>query len=207
MAGIPRIPSYPMPTRATLPANVAQWTVDPERAVFLVHDMQSFFLKPLPSPLRDELVHNVALLRKQCDNLDVPVAYTAQPGRMTDQQRGLLKDFWGPGMSAEPGERAVVPELAPAPSDWSLIKWRYSAFHNSDLLARMRSAGRDQLILSGVYAHVGVLTTALEAFSHDIQPFLVADALGDFTEADHRHTLAYAALCCAMVVLTEDVLR
>ena len=130
-----------MPNRATLPANVAQWTVDPERAVFLVHDMQSFFLKPLPSPLRDELVHNVALLRKQCDNLDVPVAYTAQPGRMTDQQRGLLKDFWGPGMSAEPGERAVVPELAPAPSDWSLIKRRYSAFHNSDLLARMRSAG------------------------------------------------------------------
>ena len=56
MAGIPRIPSYPMPTRATLPANVAQWTVDPERAVFLVHDMQSFFLKPLPSPVRDELV-------------------------------------------------------------------------------------------------------------------------------------------------------
>ena len=61
---IPRSP-HPMPTRATLPANVAQWTVDPERAVFLVHDMQSFFLKPLPSPLRDELVHNVALLRKQ----------------------------------------------------------------------------------------------------------------------------------------------
>ncbi len=207
MAEIPRIPSYPMPTRATLPANVAQWTVDPERAVFLVHDMQSFFLKPLASPLRNELVHNVALLRKQCDVLDVPVAYTAQPGRMTDQQRGLLKDFWGPGMSTEPNERAVVPELAPAASDWSLTKWRYSAFHNSDLLARMRSAGRDQLILSGVYAHVGVLTTALDAFSHDIQPFLVADAVGDFTEADHHHTLAYAALCCAMVVLTEDVLQ
>ena len=67
-----------------------------------------------------------------------------------------------------------------------LTKWRYSAFYRSDLLERMRAAGRDQLILCGVYAHVGVLTTALEAFSHDIQPFLVADALGDFTEADHR---------------------
>ena len=80
MAGIPRIPSYPMPTRATLPANVAQWTVDPDRAVLLVHDMQRYFLKPLPSPLRDELVHNVALLRKHCADLGVPVAYTAQPG-------------------------------------------------------------------------------------------------------------------------------
>ncbi|MFD4430898.1 isochorismatase family protein [Nocardia sp. NPDC058497] len=207
MAGIPKIPSYPMPTRTTLPANVAQWTVDPERAVLLLHDMQSFFLKPLASPLRDELVHNSTMLRKRCVDLDVPIAYTAQPGGMTDRQRGLLKDFWGPGMSTEPHERGVVPELAPEASDWLLTKWRYSAFHNSDLLARMRSAGRDQLILSGVYAHVGVLTTALDAFSHDIQPFLVADALADFTEADHHSTLAYASLCCAMVVLTEDVLQ
>ena len=101
--------------------------------------------------------------------------------------------------------REVAPELAPTATDWVLTKWRYSAFHRSDLLARMRSAGRDQLVLSGVYAHVGVLATALDAFSHDIQPFLVADALGDFTAADHRRTLEYAAQCCAMVVLTEDV--
>lgn len=195
-----------MPTRTTLPAGVAQWTVDPARAVLLLHDMQSFFLKPLASPLRDELVSNAALLRTRCVELGVPIAYTAQPGGMTDLQRGLLKDFWGPGMSTEPEEREVVPALAPDASDWVLTKWRYSAFHNSDLLARMRMAGRDQLVLTGVYAHVGVLTTALDAFSHDIQPFLVADALGDFTEADHHRTLAYAALCCARVVLTEDVL-
>ena len=37
---------------------------------------------------------------------------------MTDEQRGLLKDFWGPGMRAEPGDRQVVAELAPAASDW-----------------------------------------------------------------------------------------
>ena len=204
--GIPTIASYPMPTRTTLPADVAQWTVDPARAVLLLHDMQNYFLEPLASPLREELVNNAALLRKQCVDLDMPIAYTAQPGGMTDQQRGLLKDFWGPGMSTEPREREVVSELAPAASDWLLTKWRYSAFHNSDLLARMRSAGRDQLIVAGVYAHVGVLTTVLDAFSHDIQPFLVADALGDFTEADHHSTLAYAAACCATVVLTEGVL-
>ncbi|CAO0836759.1 hypothetical protein SMICM17S_04668 [Streptomyces microflavus] len=28
----------------------------------------------------------------------MPVAYTAQPGSMTPEQRGLLKDFWGPGI-------------------------------------------------------------------------------------------------------------
>ncbi|CDI94963.1 phenazine biosynthesis protein PhzD [Pseudomonas aeruginosa PA38182] len=51
----------------------------------------------------------------------------------------------------------VVEELAPGPDDWLLTKWRYSAFFHSDLLQRMRAAGRDQLVLCGVYAHVGVL--------------------------------------------------
>jgi isochorismate hydrolase len=205
MAGIPPITSYLLPTRATMPDNVAAWTLQPERAVLLVHDMQEFFLEPFPGPLRDDLLRNAGLLRQRCTGLGVPIAYTAHIGRMTEQQRGLLKDFWGPGMRSEPTDREVVPELAPTAADWKLTKWRYSAFHRSDLLTRMRSAGRDQLVLSGVYAHIGVLVTALDAFSHDIQPFLVADAIGDFTAADHHRTLEYAARCCAKVVLTEDV--
>ncbi len=67
----------------------------------------------------------------------MPVAYTAQPGSMTDEQRGLLKDIWGPGMRAEPADREMVPELAPADGDWVLTKWRYSAFVRTDLLERM----------------------------------------------------------------------
>jgi isochorismate hydrolase len=206
MAGLPTIPAYPLPTPQDLPVNIAEWTVRPERAALLLHDMQGYFLNALPQPLRSELVHNAALLRKRCVEAGVPVAYTAQPGRMTEQDRGLLKDFWGPGMRSATEDRDVVPELAPQSGDWVFTKWRYSAFFRSDLLARLRASGRDQLIICGVYAHVGVLMTAVEAFTNDIQPFLVADALGDFSAADHRFTLDYAARRCAMVVTTQEVL-
>jgi isochorismate hydrolase len=205
MAGIPLIAPYPLPTRESLPENLARWTLQPGRAVLLVHDMQGFFVRALPDPLRSDLVHNAAQLRKRCVALGVPVAYTAQPGRMTDEQRGLLKDFWGPGMRTEPADREMVPELAPCEDDWLLTKWRYSAFFRSDLKERMRASGRDQLILCGVYAHVGVLATALEAFTNDIQAFLVADALGDFSEGDQRLALGYAAQRCGMVVTSEEV--
>ncbi|MGN2259519.1 isochorismatase family protein, partial [Pseudomonas aeruginosa] len=130
-----------------------------------------------------------------------------QPGSMTEEQRGLLKDFWGPGMRASPADREVVEELAPGPDDWLLTKWRYSAFFHSDLLQRMRAAGRDQLVLCGVYAHVGVLISTVDAYSNDIQPFLVADAIADFSEAHHRMALEYAASRCAMVVTTDEVLE
>nr|UPA71908.1 phenazine biosynthesis protein PhzD [Streptomyces sp.] len=205
MVGIPPIEPYALPTAGDLPANTAQWTADPERAVLLVHDMQRFFLAPFPDSVRDQMVSNAVALRDRAAALGVPVAYTAQPGNMTQKERGLLADFWGPGMRRDLADRGVAGDLAPREGDWQLTKWRYSAFHNSPLLERMRKAGRDQLVLCGVYAHIGVLMTAVEAFAHDIQPFLVADAVADFDESHHRMALEYAAGRCAMVVTAKEV--
>ena len=205
MPGIPEIVPYRMPS--DLPANVARWTVDPARAVLLIHDMQRFFLRPFAghAPVTD-LVTNTARLRHKAAALGIPVAYTAQPGGMSPSQRGLLKDFWGPGMTPTPADREVVDPVAPTDGDWLLTKWRYSAFYNTELRARMWRAGRDQLVICGVYAHVGVLMSAVEAFTYDIQPFVVADATADFSEAEHRLALNYAAGRCAVVTTTDDVL-
>lgn len=204
--GIPPIAPYPLPSAGELPDNVASWTADPDRAVLLIHDMQRYFVRPFPDQISTTLVSNVAALLDRCRALDVPVAYTAQPGGMTDEQRGLLKDFWGPGMRVDPADREVVPPLTPRPADWVLTKWRYSAFFSSDLLDRIRANGRDQLIVCGVYAHVGVLMSAVDAFTNDIQPFLVADATADFSAEYHRLALDYAAQRCAVVCTTKEVL-
>ena len=59
-----------------------------------------------------DLVRNIALLRERCTALGIPVAYTTQPGSMTEDQRGLLKDFWGPGMSVSPEEREMLAQVA-----------------------------------------------------------------------------------------------
>ncbi|MEU5779376.1 isochorismatase family protein [Streptomyces venezuelae] len=205
MTGIPAIQPYPLPADGDLPAPAVTWTARADRSVLLVHDMQRYFLKPFPDPLRRQLIDNAAQLRDRCAALGIPVAYTAQPGGMSEEQRGLLKDFWGPGMRPEPEDRQVVDALAPAATDWLLTKWRYSAFFNTDLLQRMRAAGRDQLILCGVYAHVGVLATAVDAFTHDIQPFFVADATADFSQDYHRSALTYAAERCARVTTVKGL--
>jgi bifunctional isochorismate lyase/aryl carrier protein len=49
--------------------------------------------------------------------------------------------------------------------------------------------------------------TTGEAYAHDIQTFVVGDAVADFTLADHRMTLQYVATRCGMTVSTETVLR
>lgn len=205
---IPALAPYPMPTEPSLPANQVDWRADAARAVLLLHDMQSYFLQPYAqddSPYA-ELIANVRRLRDQASALGVPVVYSAQPGGMDRAERGLLYDFWGPGMSSQDSDIRIVEDLRPAEGDVVLTKWRYSAFARSRLLDVIRGAGRDQLIVCGVYAHVGCLMTAVDAFSMDVQPFFMADAVADFSADYHRLALEYAAQRCAAVVSTGQLL-
>jgi trans-2,3-dihydro-3-hydroxyanthranilic acid synthase len=206
MTGIPRIAPYPLPGPGDLPDNIARWTIDPSRAVLLIHDMQRYFLRPLPDCLRADLVRGAALILEHCREHDVRVAYTKQPGDMGAAERGLLKDFWGQGMTATATDRQVIPPLTPRDGDWVFTKWRYSAFFRSRLLDQMREHGRDQLVICGVYAHVGVLTTAIEAFSHDIETFVVADAVADFSRQHHWQALEHASRCCAVITTVKEIL-
>ena len=136
---------------------------------------------------------------------NIPVYYTAQPPRQNPADRRLLTDFWGDGLQDDESAQ-ILDELAPTEADTVLTKWRYSAFVRSPLEEQLKDLGRDQLIISGVYAHIGCLTTALEAFMRDIQPFMVADALADFTEEEHRMACEYASGRCARVLDTAEVL-
>ena len=205
--GIPPITPYAMPHESELPGNQVPWRPDPSRAVLLIHDMQRHFVNHFGAgePVT-ELVENIRRIRQTANQLGVPVVYTAQTGSMSREDRGLLHGFWGPGMSSDAASTGIVDRLAPGPLDIVLAKWRYSAFQRSDLETIIRAGGRDQLIVCGVYAHVGCLMTASEAFALDIQPFLVADALADLSLDDHLMALRYAADRCAVPVSLADVL-
>ncbi|QDQ29398.1 isochorismatase family protein [Chitinimonas arctica] len=190
-----------MPLASAMPANRVNWRPDPARAVLLIHDMQDYFLDfyavdaaPIP-----QLLDHIGQLRAACDSVGVPVVYTAQPAEQSLADRGLLTDWWGPGLTARPERASVASVLAPRPQDTVLTKWRYSAFVRSDLLQRMQAQGRDQLIVCGVYAHIGCMLTAADAFMNDIQPFFAGDALADFSPEQHAMALDYVAQRCGVV--------
>ncbi|SEL33633.1 bifunctional isochorismate lyase / aryl carrier protein [Bosea lupini] len=205
---IPQITDYSMPAASAFPANRTQWRPDPKRAVLLIHDMQRYFLRFYDGKgvLLPQLIGNLVRLRDWARANGVPVVYTAQPHEQPHGDRALLNDMWGPGLTvAAPDLQEVVAELTPGPDDIVLTKWRYSAFKRSDLLERMRALGRDQLVIGGVYAHIGCMVTAVDAFMSDIQPFLVGDAVADFSEAEHLMALRYVATRCGALVSTDSL--
>lgn len=199
---LPSILPYTMPDASALPENRVSWRPESKRAVLLIHDMQNYFVNaftPGQSPVT-ELVHNIQLLKEKCAGLGIPVVYSAQPGGQTPDERGLQQDFWGKGIDGGPDQKQIIELLAPAEDDTLLTKWRYSAFQKTGLEELMQRKGRDQLIICGIYAHIGCLMTACEAFMKDIQPFYIADAVADFSLDHHKMALTYAAERCAVVL-------
>jgi len=205
---IPKLNDYALPTADELPQNKVTWQVEPQRAALLIHDMQQYFLNfwGEDSALIKQVVENIANLRRYCKQQGIPVFYTAQPNQQSDEDRALLNDMWGPGLNKHPEQQAVTAALAPDEDDTVLVKWRYSAFHRSPLQENLQESGRDQLIICGVYAHIGCLTTAIDAFMRNIQPFMVADGLADFSRDEHLMALRYTAGRCGRVVTTESLL-
>lgn len=197
---LPLAVSYEPP--AAVPTSRVDWTLLPQRAALLVHDMQAYFTRVFDpqAPALRQAVDSTAALIAAAREAGVPIAFTAQPGNQDRDARGLLADMWGPGIRDDEEHTRIIDELAPQPGDEVFVKHRYSAFARSPFEDWLRAQGRDQLVITGIYAHIGIVATATEAFMRDIQPFVVADAVADFSADDHERALHQVARTCGVVL-------
>lgn len=204
---LPIIPAYDLPTAAPPPR--APWAADRRRIALLIHDMQRYFCAAYgdaPSPL-PQVVRHIAKLATAARAAGVPVFYTAQHGDQFRPDRGLQADLWGPGMKAIPEHQDILSEIAPQEGDIVFLKHRYSAFQRSDLAERMRARGRDQLAITGIYAHIGCLATAAEAFQRDIEAFAIYDAQADFSREKHDMAMTWVASTCGVPLSSQSLME
>lgn len=205
---LPSVLEYELPNHASGFCR-ANWSLEADRTALLIHDMQNYFLRIFDpdGPMIGALVANILRLRDRCDDLGIPVFYTAQRPHADPRDRGLQADFWGPGMGNEPNDTEVVPPLAPKEGHETLRKWRYSAFQRSPLHSMLVARGRDQLIITGIYAQIGCLLTAADAFMLDVQPFFPVDAVADFSLPRHQAAVEYVAQTCGRTLTTSELLE
>jgi nicotinamidase-related amidase len=81
-----------------------------------------------------------------------------------------------PVVAAGTWEAQVIDELAPAPADYIVPKYRWSAFHQTYLELALRTRGIDTLVLAGGSTDVGVASTAYAARDLDYNLVIAADA-------------------------------
>lgn len=191
---------------AALPASGVQWPVDPARTVLLVHDMQDHFVQKYRRDA-EPISSVIDAIRRLVDTArpaGVPVVFSAQPGDQDPAQRGLLSDFWGAGPRT--AATGFIPDIGEVWDQEYMRKWRYSAFQRTDLHQRLADAGRDTLLITGIYANIGIKATALEAFMADIRAVVVGDGVADFDADQHRSALEWIAARCGAVTGLQEVL-
>lgn len=202
---LPALIDYATPLHT--PTNRVNWTLEAGRAAVLVHDLQRYFVRAFAPgcPALERALSAAAEILDAARAAGVPVFYTAQTGDQPADERGLQGELWGRGMTSEPTDTAIVDAVAPHAGDVVIAKHRYSAFAKTDLGDRLAALGRDQLVVVGVYAHIGVAATASDAFQREVYPFVVADGVADFGAAEHERALAQVASCSGVVVRASDV--
>jgi isochorismate hydrolase len=200
--------SYPVADIAPPQQNIT-WQPAADRAALLVHDMQHYFVKVYAGNAQpyQQLIGNIRRLLDAAHAAGIPVLYSGQPGGMTRDQRGLGYDFNGPGMPGDDRERAIARPIEPSGGDTFVTKWRDNAFISSNLEKLIRWHRRDQLIVCGIYAFTGVTVTSAHAYWHDIQPFIISDAVADLTAERHKDALAWSAARTARILTTDATVQ
>lgn len=205
---IPKIAAYSLDDALTPCDAKVDWSINAQNAVLLIHDMQAYFTnfydckkEPITTMLK-----NMQAVISMARRIGIPVVYTAQPTNQALSDRALLTDFWGDGLQTSHNSHHILAAVAPSPQCKVYTKWRYSAFQKSTFDEDLRAQGKSQIIICGVYAHIGILSTALDGFMRDYQCFVIEDAIADFGAQEHLSARQWIAGRCGKLLGTQSVL-
>ena len=168
-----------------------------KRPALIVVDMQNDFVRqgaPMEVPPAREILPRLARVIDAFRAADLPVIYTryvaAPDYRQLQDRLPWLKLIEAPVRSCKPGHMRrfqdrdtardaadVVDELTPREGDMVIDKIFFSAFHGTDLDARLRSARIDGLVVTGTLTEMCVEDTARHAVHFGYPTALVRDCV------------------------------
>lgn len=167
-----------------------QITIEPDRSVLVVIDMQKGFTEPesvfcvgmakdtIPTlektieRARRAGVHICWVLRKHAKDGSDYEAHRRKKLEAIGQTNLFAEDGWGFPVS----EGLIVKE-----EDWICYKTRYSAFVRTDLLEKLEKVKIKTVLVSGTQTPNCVRATAFDAFQYDFQTILLADCTSSAT--------------------------
>lgn len=146
--------------------------LDASRSHLIVVDVQQ---RLLPAILDGEhLLQRIAVLLQGAQRLNVPVTVTEQYPKGLGPTVGAVSEALPPGA-------VVLPKLS------------FSAARDSAIVERLKSQGRDQLVICGTEAHVCVLQTALGFRASGFEVAVVSDAISS------RAAASVSAACARLI--------
>jgi len=102
---------------------------------------------------------------------------------------------------------AIIEPLAPREGDWVVDNQRLSGLAGSDTADRLRSAGIEALVLTGVATNLTVESTARHGTDLGFHVVVLSDCVTTATPDAHEASLANLALTTSGVITSDEWLQ
>jgi nicotinamidase-related amidase len=161
-----------------------------ERPAIVVVDFSNAFTRGVANfpggDFSNELAQTRRLLAAARER-GVPVFYTTIAYADPQRDPGLwgIKVPWLASCRLNSPAVAIDAALDPRPDEPVIVKKFPSAFFETDLDARLRTARVDTIVLAGCTTSVCVRATAIDAMQRNYRTLIAAEAVGDFDPALH----------------------
>ena len=203
---------------ARAPGSLAE-RLDPAHTALLLIDLQRDFcddrgvmgqLGEDLQPMR-EAARGAARLLQLARAAGMPVIHVrAEYGDIDSSEASLLASNAVSGTSCcRPGSEgaAFMPEVAPLPGEWVVVKHRFSGFVDTRLDLLLRSNGIRSLVVGGVATQCCVESTVRDAALRDYHVAVARDACGARGRMRHLHeaSLETMGLYFAQIVTVDEV--
>lgn len=161
--------------------------LETSNSLFVVIDVQQRLASAMTAETKEQVTDQIAVLLQASQTLTVPTIVTEQ------YPKGL-----GP----------TEPELAQyIDGDVHVVeKTCFSCLHSKSFADLVDSSGRQQIVLTGMEAHICVLQTAIELQETGYQVFVVEDAVCSRKKANQDNAMQRLKQVGVIVTNTESVL-
>ena len=178
----------------------------PEKAALLVIDAQDYFTNPKSHafvPSSKPLIDHINRLVVAFKNAGRPVIFT----RHIDVDPDNLMSRWWSDRIEETNPMSGLNAKLDTGYGETIIKHQYDAFLNTDLEKMLRAAKTEQVVITGVVAHICCETTARSAFMRNFETFFVTDCTASYEPKHHEATIFNLAHAFAIPVDHKELLR
>ncbi|VXC01067.1 Uncharacterized isochorismatase family protein YwoC [Burkholderia sp. 8Y] len=188
--------------------NASELRLDARHTALVLIDLQSgIAAMPVQPRSAASVLANARLLADRFRAMDalvvlVKVAFPGGPGALRP-----VTDAGRAQPSTEPaGWSELCPELGAQASDLVIVKRQWGAFYGTELDLQLRRRGIETIVLGGIATHIGVESTARDAFERGYQQIFVEDAMSDLHAETHAITCRTIFPRIGRIRSTEQVL-
>jgi nicotinamidase-related amidase len=161
---------------------MALTTIDSKTALIVI-DMQKGITALATAHPMDGVIINVSKLVEAFRQHTLPVVLVnvtgGAPGRTEAKRNNERPSDWA----------ELIPELNRQPTDITITKQRWGAFHQTELDVHLQELGVTQAVLAGVATSAGVESTARSAYEHGYNVTLATDAMTDMSLEAHQNSV------------------